>query len=145
MDASSDTIEKLIDYMYTGIYGRDALARDWREKQCPDLCTNVDMFRVATIYGMPCLKRFVLHVMARTFRSAFRQDQIVAIYKAWTIREDNSELRDCLLSWEFDAMKTAGLTMDDWLRQTERTYRHEGFEARFRRLARDWGYYPLGV
>ncbi|KAJ4006113.1 hypothetical protein NW752_001362 [Fusarium irregulare] len=142
MNASSDTIEKLIDYMYTGIYGRDALARDWREKQCPDLCTGVDMFRVATIYGMPELKRFVLYVMGRTFRYAFRQDQIVAIYNAWMTREDNSELRDCLLAWEFDAMKTAGFTMNDWLRQTEMTYRHEGFKKRLRRLAADW-HYPL--
>ena len=145
MNVDSHHIEKLIDYMYTGIYGPEALTHGWREMKTPNLCTNVGMYTVAILYDMPRLKSFILDVINRTYRIAFRQDKIVAIFSAWMTPQNNWELQSCLLAWEFDAMKTARSSIDDWFRQTERRYRHPEFEAQLRRLAEDWNYDPYGA
>jgi len=79
MDTDNKDIEKLIDYMYLGIYSVEAIRGNWRICRSPDIYSHVRMYKMGVRFGIPSLESFASEAVFRIYPIADPQDVEYAI------------------------------------------------------------------
>ncbi|KAJ4127812.1 hypothetical protein NW768_008087 [Fusarium equiseti] len=124
MGLENEDIQRLIDFMYVGIYGVDAIGFNWRLGRVPSVYINVRMYRMGVRFDMPSLVSFALEAIYRTFKIADRQDMEYAINDVWSTPDENEDLRAMLIHLDMDAMLSDKENLERWLGRTSTPYRH---------------------
>lgn len=74
-------IERLIDYLYLGVYGMEAIIDDWPPLRIPDLYTHVRMYGMGVSFDIPNLRTYAYEAVYKGFPFADRQDVECSIYE----------------------------------------------------------------
>lgn len=124
MDMENEDIQRLVDYVYLGIYAFDAVAYDWRLSRIPDVHTNTRMYRMGVRFDIPSLRSFALQAIEWTFQIAERQDVLHAINDVWNTPDENDDLRTMLIQKDMDVMISNRINVGQWLDRTPTPDRH---------------------